>query len=659
MYQNDPYLDELLRKPLLMAIDDDEEYDEYDDDEEYEDEDDLFGDDILQAAIDEREAEEREAEAYAASLLGGGEEEPVEEVVQQEEVLQQQTEFTRLGIRRNIYGYALVTLSGLLPLVLLFVYMISDGMSLMMMSFTGALLVGMGLSFYHFFFASNQANANSFTVTFDKRTYLRLFPEVTLVCVVLLGLGFWNLSGMTKGHPFSLTGNELRNFNPFTETAKTSSNDMPMDSTEMPMEGMENQEEATPEAPQASGEYQSLLKQPVAGGAVGLIGGAEIPADLLPEQNKGQNVPYGNTHPDGLINSLFFGGSLTAAFGYAFVFAIAGLLIGLTRKFDTPLSQKTQEIYNVETAEVRTQTTEYIQAMQPINVIYRGWLGFTYGAIVGFFVGALIIVPLYILFGSELGNSYTAPILTALGVINNTDLAFANAVTISSFALPLFLLATKVSPMGYSVTDNEVKEVYALQPQGHVITSEQAGMGGLMGNLAATLEGGQIPSPAIINFGPVDEELEAESLMEELDGDEESLTKEIIDEFGREFEQIFGLDTRSLITKRSKKQLVDQRVLASALDESFGELGNVPVEVSAELGQASIDLTEWLNLKEGTLVLLDKPADEEIDILFNGVRKGKGKLIVSENALSVKVSQTHFSNNNGNHSDLINREIRV
>ena len=38
----------------------------------------------------------------------------------------------------------------------------------------------------------------------------------------------------------------------------------------------------------------------------------------------------------------------------------------------------------------------------------------------------------------------------------------------------------------------------------------------------------------------------------------------------------------------------------------------------------------------------------EIDILFNGVRKGKGKLIVSDNALSVKVSTTNFQGGNGN-----------
>jgi flagellar motor switch/type III secretory pathway protein FliN len=45
-----------------------------------------------------------------------------------------------------------------------------------------------------------------------------------------------------------------------------------------------------------------------------------------------------------------------------------------------------------------------------------------------------------------------------------------------------------------------------------------------------------------------------------------------------------------------------KKLLSSALDESFGELGNVPVEISAELGQATLDLVEWLNLKEGTLV---------------------------------------------------------
>jgi len=161
-------------------------------------------------------------------------------------------------------------------------------------------------------------------------------------------------------------------------------------------------------------------------------------------------------------------------------------------------------------------------------------------------------------------------------------------------------------------------------------------------------------NPAAISFEIGDDELERElattKLVNELSHDDDNLTSEIIEEFVREFEAVFGIDTRELITqpRGAKQTVVDRKRLASALDESFGELGNVPVEISAELGSANLPITEWLNLREGTLVLLDKPANAEIDILFNGVRKGKGKLVVSDNALSVKVSTTNFQGGEGN-----------
>ena len=68
MYQHDSSLDDLLRRPMQMATNDDDYEYEYEDDEYDEEEDDLFGSDVLEAAKTEREAEEQAAEAFAASL---------------------------------------------------------------------------------------------------------------------------------------------------------------------------------------------------------------------------------------------------------------------------------------------------------------------------------------------------------------------------------------------------------------------------------------------------------------------------------------------------------------------------------------------------------------------------------------------------------------
>jgi flagellar motor switch/type III secretory pathway protein FliN len=233
-------------------------------------------------------------------------------------------------------------------------------------------------------------------------------------------------------------------------------------------------------------------------------------------------------------------------------------------------------------------------------------------------------------------------LLQSIGLASSPDLAFSNAVTLGGTMIPLvMLIVAKMSPQGMSISEELMRQHYEIKPTGRFLSADQVAAG--MGN------------PAAINFGEMmipDDVLETElatnRLVNEMSLDDDNLTSEIIEEFGREFETVFGIDTRELISQPRAKQTVDRKRLASALDESFGELGNVPVEISAELGQASLPITEWLNLREGTLVLLDKSANEEIDILFNGVRKGKGKLVVSDNALSVKVSTTNFQDTQGN-----------
>lgn len=654
MYQHDSSLDDLLRRPMLMATNDDEYEYEYEDDEFDDEEDDLFGSDVLAAAQAEKEAEEQAAEAFAASLLGGHpENEVAEEEVAPEPPPEQSKLFLRSGVRRNFLGYGAVILAGFGLLLLLVLFAVRAGLSSIMMLFTLGLVVGLVLSVYQLVFIYN--NFDQFTVSLNVRRFFRFFPELVVVSLVLLGLGFWNISGMANGTPFTLSGKPLNAqqtaslFEENQEETVYSSFKTAQLNKEQAMNTLGGSvATAGAQNGKAPGEY---VEKPVAGAAVaGLV--KDLPAEAMPNAPTESTSESPLRNDDPLINSVFLGGALCAALGYAFVLGLAGMIFGLIRSFDTPFSEIKQEIFNIETGEVTTNTQPKAPIMKPLDYIYRGFIGLGYGASLGFLLGAAVILPLNLLFKGLLANDNVRPLLQTFGLSNVPDMAFSNGLTLAAIMVPLVLLVVaKMSPQGKSMSESVILDQYVIKPTGRFVAPDQ-------------LVGGNLPNPAIVNFGGAgmlipDDELETElandRLMDELAMEDDNLTSEIIEEFGRDFESVFGIDTRELITQPKGRQssFVDRKQLSTALDESFGELGNVPVEVSAELGQATLDITEWLNLKEGTLVLLDKPADEEIDILFNGVRKGKGQLIVSEDALAVQVSNTNFQRQNGNGSGAI------
>lgn len=766
MYQHDPDLDDLLRRPMQMATN--EEFDDYEDED---DEDDLFGADLLAAAQQEREEEEREAADFAASLLGAEAEPevPVEEAAP-EAPPEPPKLFTRPGIRRNLIGYSALTLFGLIPLVLLFVFWAAGGLSPLMALFAILLIAGLGFSVYNLIYSFQ--HGYEFTVSFNVRSFFKLWPECTVISVVLIGMSLFNLSQIDAGRGFSLSGKSIavapesapangkmglsgesieneeviyssfklaqtprsrarqsgynRNLYgrhqavakaavqqpamqvaavaapagkaapanakiaaakpaaavheagaakpaaPAHQTAVApaavpaanampAANGMPADSnTEMgaaapaPESASANAQEARNASGASVGivgartnlgdKANQMFAKPIGGAGVGLIGAAMDKLNPLATQPKTKSPDVlGSDNP--MINAYFLGGSLCAAFGYALLLGLAGAIFGGLRKFETPFSQKTVEIINIETGEVTSDVRPIAPIMQPLNIAARILIGMFYGSTLGFALGVCIIVPLYLFFHNALLNpaAPSAVILQALGLAKMPDLAFSNAVTVGGLMIPLvMLIVAKMSPQGMSISEELMRQHYEIKPTGKYLAPDQVAAVALGGN------------PAAISFEIPPDQLETElattRLMNELSHDDDNLTSEIIEEFGREFETVFGIDTRELITqpRGGKQTVVDRKRLASALDESFGELGNVPVEISAELGSANLPITEWLNLREGTLVLLDKPANEEIDILFNGVRKGKGKLVVSDNALSVKVSTTNFQGGEGN-----------
>jgi flagellar motor switch protein FliM len=64
----------------------------------------------------------------------------------------------------------------------------------------------------------------------------------------------------------------------------------------------------------------------------------------------------------------------------------------------------------------------------------------------------------------------------------------------------------------------------------------------------------------------------------------------------------------------------------------------VPLEVVAELGRASLTVSDFLNLAVGDLIVLETPVDAEVPVRIEGQAKFVGRPEVSRGSLSVKIS---------------------
>lgn len=68
-------------------------------------------------------------------------------------------------------------------------------------------------------------------------------------------------------------------------------------------------------------------------------------------------------------------------------------------------------------------------------------------------------------------------------------------------------------------------------------------------------------------------------------------------------------------------------------------LGDVPLEVTIELGRASLSIGELIALREGAVVELDKLAGEPVDILANGMLIARGEVVVVNEYFSVRITE--------------------
>lgn len=66
-------------------------------------------------------------------------------------------------------------------------------------------------------------------------------------------------------------------------------------------------------------------------------------------------------------------------------------------------------------------------------------------------------------------------------------------------------------------------------------------------------------------------------------------------------------------------------------------LADIPLRLSVEVGSTSLKLSELLDLNEGSVVELDRQANELLDILVNGTLVAKGEVVTVNGRFGIRV----------------------
>lgn len=66
---------------------------------------------------------------------------------------------------------------------------------------------------------------------------------------------------------------------------------------------------------------------------------------------------------------------------------------------------------------------------------------------------------------------------------------------------------------------------------------------------------------------------------------------------------------------------------------------DIPVRVTAELGNSVITIKDLLNFSPGSVVELEKIAGESIDLMVNGVLIGKGDVVIVNENFGLRITE--------------------
>ena len=74
------------------------------------------------------------------------------------------------------------------------------------------------------------------------------------------------------------------------------------------------------------------------------------------------------------------------------------------------------------------------------------------------------------------------------------------------------------------------------------------------------------------------------------------------------------------------------------LFKSYDELMDISVDFIAELGTTTVSINELLKFEAGSVIDLEKPAGESVELYINNRIFGKGEVMVYEKNLAIRIN---------------------
>ena len=85
--------------------------------------------------------------------------------------------------------------------------------------------------------------------------------------------------------------------------------------------------------------------------------------------------------------------------------------------------------------------------------------------------------------------------------------------------------------------------------------------------------------------------------------------------------------------------MTNEELSPNGLFHGYDELLDIGVEFISELGTTSISVRELLALGVGSIIDLEKPAGESVELYVNNCIFGKGEAMVYEKNLAIRINE--------------------
>ena len=83
----------------------------------------------------------------------------------------------------------------------------------------------------------------------------------------------------------------------------------------------------------------------------------------------------------------------------------------------------------------------------------------------------------------------------------------------------------------------------------------------------------------------------------------------------------------------------DKEYLENRLLSGYENLVDINVDFIAELGTTNLSIRELLKLDKGSVIDLEKPAGESVELFVNNKIFGKGEVMVYEKNLAIRINE--------------------